>query len=84
VTPALEARIRHLDGRVPPDAVAHIHPDLADAALPMMGLPMMGLNMSARGVPGREGLLLELGQGRRGVGEQRAVPLDPVVLELRG
>src|SRR5690348_7004794 len=37
-----------------------------------------------RGVPGREGLLLDLGQGRRGVREQRAVPLDPVVLELRG
>jgi nicotinamidase-related amidase len=33
---ALDAYIRHFDVRVPPDAVAHIHPDLADAALKMM------------------------------------------------
>ena len=33
---ALDAYIRHFDVRVPPDAVAHIHPDLADAALQMM------------------------------------------------
>ncbi|MCC5033735.1 cysteine hydrolase [Streptomyces sp. WAC 00631] len=33
---ALDAHIRHLTVAVPRDAVAHIHPDLADAALRMM------------------------------------------------
>jgi nicotinamidase-related amidase len=33
---ALDAYIRHFEVRVPPDAVAHIHEDLADAALKMM------------------------------------------------
>jgi nicotinamidase-related amidase len=33
---ALDAYIRHFDVRVPPDAVAHIHEELADAALQMM------------------------------------------------
>lgn len=33
---ALDAHIRHLDVVVPRDAVAHIHSDLADAALRMM------------------------------------------------
>jgi nicotinamidase-related amidase len=33
---ALDAYIRHIDVRVPPDAVAHIDEDLADAALRMM------------------------------------------------
>jgi nicotinamidase-related amidase len=33
---ALDAYIRHFDVRVPRDAVAHIHEDLADAALQMM------------------------------------------------
>ena len=33
---ALDAYIRHLHVRVPPDAVAHIYEDLADAALRMM------------------------------------------------
>ncbi len=33
---ALDAYIRHLDVRVPRDAVAHIHEDLAEAALRMM------------------------------------------------
>ena len=33
---ALDAHIRHLRVTVPRDAVAHIHPDLADAALRMM------------------------------------------------
>jgi nicotinamidase-related amidase len=37
---ALDAHIRHLDVCVPPDAVAHIHADLADAALRMMSLNM--------------------------------------------
>ena len=33
---ALDAYVRHYDVTVPQDAVAHIHPDLADAALKMM------------------------------------------------
>ncbi|MGQ4364149.1 cysteine hydrolase family protein [Streptomyces sp. SAS_272] len=33
---ALDAHIRHLEVTVPRDAVAHIHADLADAALSMM------------------------------------------------
>jgi nicotinamidase-related amidase len=37
---ALDAHIRHLRVCVPRDAVAHIHPDLADAALRMMELNM--------------------------------------------
>ena len=37
---ALDAHIRHLDVVVPPDACAHIHPELADAALRMMELNM--------------------------------------------
>jgi nicotinamidase-related amidase len=40
---ALDAHIRHLDVTVVSDAVAHIHPDLADAAL-----RMMERNMGAR------------------------------------
>ncbi|MHC3473140.1 cysteine hydrolase family protein [Streptomyces sp. 7R007] len=40
---ALDAHIRHLDVTVPRDAVAHIHADLADAAL-----RMMERNMGAR------------------------------------
>ena len=39
---ALDAYIRHFDVRVPRDAVAHIHEDLAEAAL-----KMMEINMSA-------------------------------------
>ena len=37
---ALDAHVRHLAVCVPPDAVAHIHPDLAEAALRMMELNM--------------------------------------------
>jgi nicotinamidase-related amidase len=37
---ALDAHVRHLTVCVPPDAVAHIHRDLADAALRMMDLNM--------------------------------------------
>jgi nicotinamidase-related amidase len=37
---ALDAHIRHLEVAVARDAVAHIHPDLADAALRMMELNM--------------------------------------------
>jgi nicotinamidase-related amidase len=33
---ALDAYVRHLRVTVPPDGVAHIHEDLADAALTMM------------------------------------------------
>ena len=45
---ALDAYIRHLEVRVPPDAVAHIHDELADAAL-----AMMERNMSADISPAR-------------------------------
>jgi nicotinamidase-related amidase len=45
---ALDAYIRHFEVRVPPDAVAHIHEDLADAAL-----QMMERNMSADLTPVR-------------------------------
>ena len=37
---ALDAYIRHFDVHVPPDAVAHIHPDLAQASLKMMQVNM--------------------------------------------
>ncbi|HEV7752362.1 MAG TPA: isochorismatase family cysteine hydrolase [Baekduia sp.] len=37
---ALDAYIRHFRVTVPRDAVAHIHPDLADAALEMMEINM--------------------------------------------
>lgn len=37
---ALDAYIRHFEVHVPPDAVAHIHSDLAQAALKMMEINM--------------------------------------------
>jgi nicotinamidase-related amidase len=43
---ALDAYVRHVGVTVPPDGVAHIHPDLADAAL-----KMMERNMGARLTP---------------------------------
>jgi nicotinamidase-related amidase len=43
---ALDAYVRHFDVAIPPDAVAHIHGDLADAAL-----KMMETNMRAELVP---------------------------------
>jgi nicotinamidase-related amidase len=46
---ALDAYIRHLEVVVPRDAVAHIHSDLADAAL-----RMMEVNMRAEIVPAAE------------------------------
>jgi nicotinamidase-related amidase len=46
---ALDAYIRHFKVRVPRDAVAHIHQDLADAAL-----KMMELNLSADVSPARD------------------------------
>jgi nicotinamidase-related amidase len=45
---ALDAYIRHFEVRVPPDAVAHIYDNLADAAL-----TMMERNMSADISPAR-------------------------------
>ncbi|GAA2305253.1 cysteine hydrolase [Streptomyces kunmingensis] len=46
---ALDAHIRHLDVTVASDAVAHIHPELADAAL-----EMMRRNMGAQIVAGQD------------------------------
>jgi nicotinamidase-related amidase len=46
---ALDAYIRQLEVRVPRDAVAHIHEDLAEAAL-----KMMEINMSADVSPARD------------------------------
>jgi nicotinamidase-related amidase len=46
---ALDAYIRHIDVRVPRDAVAHIHADLADAALTMMERNMDADVSPARG-----------------------------------
>jgi nicotinamidase-related amidase len=43
---ALDAHIRHLRVTVPDDAVAHIYPDLAEAALQMMERNM-GADISA-------------------------------------
>jgi len=48
---ALDAYIRHMDVVVPRDAVAHIHADLADAAL-----RMMEINMRAEVVPAADSL----------------------------
>jgi nicotinamidase-related amidase len=47
---ALDAYVRHFEVAVAPDAVAHIHADLADAAL-----RMMEINMSAQLVPAGAG-----------------------------
>lgn len=49
---ALDAYVRHFPVVVPPDAVAHIDPELSDAAL-----TMMESNMSADIVPAAECLL---------------------------
>jgi nicotinamidase-related amidase len=49
---ALDAYIRHFKVRVPPDAVAHIHEDLADAALTMMERNMNADLTPARGSSG--------------------------------
>lgn len=46
---ALDAYIRHFEVIVPPDAVAHIHEDLAEAAL-----RMMAVNMAADLTPAAE------------------------------
>ena len=52
---ALDAYVRHFDVAVPRDCVAHIHPDLADAAL-----RMMELNMRARVSESGHALLQEI------------------------
>ena len=44
---ALDAHIRHMDVVVPRDAVAHIHEELADAALRMMEVNMRAEVLSA-------------------------------------
>jgi len=44
---ALDAYVRHLDVSIPTDAVAHIHDDLADAALKMMERNMRAELVSA-------------------------------------
>jgi nicotinamidase-related amidase len=54
---ALDAYVRHYRVAVPRDAVAHIHADLAEAAL-----RMMELNMAAEIVPAEE---CELAAGGR-------------------
>src|SRR4051794_5273300 len=46
---ALDAHVRHIQVAVPPDAVAHIHPELAEAAL-----EMMRVNMGAEIAPSAE------------------------------
>jgi nicotinamidase-related amidase len=46
---ALDAYIRHLEVAVPRDAVAHIHPELADAALRMMEVNMRADVVDAAG-----------------------------------
>ncbi|MFD3533651.1 isochorismatase family cysteine hydrolase [Streptomyces sp. NPDC058664] len=48
---ALDAHIRHLDVTVPRDAVAHIHGDLADAALRMVERNMGGRIVDAADIP---------------------------------
>lgn len=54
---ALDAYIRHFSVHVPPDAVAHIHEDLAQSAL-----RMMEVNMGADVAPAAE-LLRSAGEG---------------------
>lgn len=49
--PGYHAHIRHLTVTIASDAVAHIHQDLADAAL-----RMMETNMGARILPGAHAL----------------------------
>jgi nicotinamidase-related amidase len=44
---ALDAYIRHIEVAVPRDAVAHIHEDLAEAALRMMEINMRADVVSA-------------------------------------
>jgi nicotinamidase-related amidase len=44
---ALDAYIRHIEVSVPRDAVAHIHGDLAEAALRMMQMNMSAEIVSA-------------------------------------
>jgi nicotinamidase-related amidase len=55
---ALDAYVRHFEVVIPRDCVAHIHEDLADAAL-----RMMEINMSAEVLPGQT--CLDIPAGRR-------------------
>jgi nicotinamidase-related amidase len=57
---ALDAYVRHFEVVVPPEAVAHIHPDLADAAL-----KMMRINMRAHTPPRDEALAAALDAATR-------------------
>ncbi len=57
---ALDAYVRHFEVVVPPEAVAHIHPDLADAAL-----KMMRINMRANTPPCDEALAAALDAATR-------------------
>jgi nicotinamidase-related amidase len=50
---ALDAYVRHFEVVIPRDCVAHIHDDLAEAAL-----RMMEINMSADVLPGRDCLAI--------------------------
>ena len=53
---ALDAYVRHFEVAVPRDCVAHIHPDLAEAAL-----RMMELNMRARVTDSGQDVLAQIG-----------------------
>jgi nicotinamidase-related amidase len=55
---ALDAYVRHFEVVVPHDAVAHIHEDLAEAAL-----RMMRMNMRAETPPSEEALTVAVGAG---------------------
>jgi nicotinamidase-related amidase len=48
---ALDAYVRHLEVSVPPDVVAHIHEDLAEAAIKMMERNMSAEITSSADVP---------------------------------
>ncbi|HEY7966178.1 MAG TPA: isochorismatase family cysteine hydrolase [Solirubrobacteraceae bacterium] len=48
---ALDAYVRHFEVTVARDAVAHIHPDLAQAAITMMGVNMRADITTARDCP---------------------------------
>ena len=72
---ALDAYIRHFEVHVPPDAVAHIHADLAEAAL-----KMMERNMDADLTPAGSCSAAEAERGdqaRRTRGRRRAGPARP-------
>ena len=55
---ALDAYVRHFEVVIAPDAVAHIHEDLAESAL-----RMMRINMRAETPPSEEALAVAVGAG---------------------